>query len=104
MRSDLETDEKRALDRKERKTQDKVEREREEARGKTLMVRVRHDGESDKKRAVDKEVHGRRRRGRSKTRLKECTAANEREAGLDTNTTEDRGSRLRRFINNKDPT
>ena len=70
----------------------KVAEVSKKTRGKTLMVRARHeksDREGDEKRALDMEVQGRRRR-RPKARWKDCIAADMREKGLDTNMTNDR--------------
>lgn len=63
---------------------------------------MRRDGESDERKILEMEVQGRRRRGRPKTRWKECIAANMREKGLNTNMAGDRGM-WRRFIKNSDP-
>lgn len=48
------------------------------------------------------EVRGRRRRGRPKTRWKDCIAADMREKGLNTNMTGNRGG-WRRLIKNSSP-
>ncbi|KAK7071733.1 hypothetical protein SK128_007365, partial [Halocaridina rubra] len=53
---------------------------------------MRSDEESEEKRALDTEVHGRRR---GDLRWKVCITADMKEEGLDTNMTVDRGSRTR---------
>ena len=48
---------------------------------------MRSNGESDEKGTLDMEVQGRRRRGRPKTRWKDCIPVNMREKDLDSNMT-----------------
>ena len=51
---------------------------------------------------INMEVQGRRKRGRPKTRWKDCIAADMREKGLDTNMTGDR-CRWKCLIKNSEP-
>ena len=60
---------------------------------------MRSNGDSDKKGIMDMEVQGRRRKGRPKTRWKDCIAADMRKKGPGTNMTGDR-CRWKRIIKN----
>ena len=62
-----------------------VSKRTQEARLRWCGHVMRSDGESDEKRALDMEVEG--RRGRPKTRWKDCIAADMRKKDLDTGMT-----------------
>ena len=79
-----------------------VSKKMQEARLRWYGHVMRSIEESGEKRAMDVEIQGIRRRGRPKTRWKDCIANDMREKDLEPNMTGDR-SRWRRLIKNSDP-